>query len=258
MRKRIGLSWAAVLLIAAWAAGPASAAEGRRPHVVLVSYEDEYHSAETLPRFAQDLHERFGYNCTCLRGEKEVGIAGLEQLATADVLVLFVRRHALPKEQMAMIRRYLDAGKPLVALRTASHAFDLRTKRPADWEVWPSFDHDVLGGNYHDHYANRSGTEVVVADGAASHPILAGLPPGAWTSTATLYKASPLASTARVLLLGKWQGRVEPVAWTNRYREGRVFYTSLGTVDDFRAPQFRIMLVNALHWAMNRPVPKEP
>ena len=130
--------------------------QDKRPHVVLVSYEDEYHAAETLPRFAQELCDQYGCYCSFLSGEKKAGILGLEELATADVLVLYVRRNALPKEQMGMIRRYLDAGKPLVALRTACHAFDIKAKAPEGMEVWPTFDHEVLGGNYHGHRGDRS------------------------------------------------------------------------------------------------------
>jgi len=254
--KTLRLSWAVVSLIAAWTAWPACAAEVRQPHIVLVSFEDEYHAAETLPQFARQLHDRFGYHSTCLQGEKESGIAGLEQLATADLLVLFVRRHALPKEQMTRIRRYLDAGKPLLALRTSSHAFSPKTKPPEGWEAWPGFDHDVLGGNYHDHYGKGPRSEIAVADGAAAHPILAGLPAGKWTTDSTLYKTSPLASTATVLLMGKWKDEAEPVAWTNRYHNSRVFNTSLGDAEDFRTPQFRTLLIRAAHWAMNRPMPK--
>ena len=175
----------------------------RRPHVVLVSYEDEYRSAETLPRFAQELCERFGCYCSFLRGEKATGIFGLEELATADVLVLYVRRHALPKEQMAMIRRYLDAGKPLVALRTASHAFDLRGQAcPPGWKRGPPSTPTCWAATTRPDAAGRR-TEISVADNAAGHPILAGMQPGQWTSSASLYNVSPVDAGATMLLTGK-------------------------------------------------------
>ncbi len=128
----------------------------RRPHVVLVSYEDEYRSAETLPCFAQELSERFGCYCSFLLGEQSTGIRGLEELATADVLILYMRRHALPKQQMAMIRSYLDRRKPLVGLRTACHAFDIKAAPPPGMETWPTFDPEVLGGHYRGHTSARS------------------------------------------------------------------------------------------------------
>jgi type 1 glutamine amidotransferase len=264
MKKTI--LWLVWLLLGAWcSARSVSAADGsddahgdRRPHVVLVAYEDEYHAAETLPRFARQLRNRFGHRCTVLQGEQGTGIAGLEQLATADVLVLYVRRHPLPKEQMAMIRRYLEAGKPLVALRTSSHAFSPRGQTPAGLEAWPEFDRDVLGGNYHDHYKAGPRTVITAAPIAAGGPLLTGIQFGRWNSTASLYKVSPLASGTTKLLTGTCGDHVEPVAWTNTYHGGRVFYTSLGDVQDFQTPQFHALLINAIHWVMDKPVPQAP
>ena len=50
---------------------------------------------------------------------------------------------------MAIIRRYIESGKPLVGIRTACHAFDTRGKAPAGHAEWKSFDPDVLGGPLH-------------------------------------------------------------------------------------------------------------
>jgi type 1 glutamine amidotransferase len=226
-----------------------------RPRVVLVSYEEEYHSAETLPGFARDLTDRFGCRCTMLTGEANVGIRGLDALTKADVLVLFARRHALPTAQMTAIRNYLDRGGALVGVRTASHAFDIQAAPPAGFEVWPAFDREVLGGNYHDHYPAIGRTDIVAAEKAAQHAILAGVDLNGWNSSASLYRTSPVAPSANVLLLGKHEKVSEPVAWTSSHHGGRVFYTSLGNKEDFRTPQFLTMLINATFWAMNKPVP---
>lgn len=259
--KSIIAFWAWLVVFGCGGVGPACAAEAERctqPHVVLVVYEDEYRAAESVPPFAQYLRDRFGYRCTVLLGQPKSGIHGLEQLAAADALVLYVRRHPLPKEQMAFIRRYLEAGKPLVALRTCSHAFSLRDKAPVGLDSWPEFDRDVLGGNYHDHYKAGPPTKIAAAAGAAGHPILAGVQLGQWSSTASLYKVLPLAAGTTELLTGTSEHHVEPVAWTHTYRGGRVFYTSLGDARDFQTPQFHTLLVNALHWAMNKPAPGKP
>jgi nicotinamidase-related amidase len=239
---------------------PLCFAEDRRPRVVLVSYEPEYGSLGTLSRFARQLADRCDYSCTVLPGEEPEGIRGLEALATADVLLLYMRRHPLPPQQMAAIHRYLATGKPLVALRTACHAFapPLREAVPAGLEAWPAFDTEVLGCHYHGHYMNE-GTEVHVVPVAATsrkrHPILAGLPADPWTSPSSLYQVSPLEPEVTVLLAGKWQEHVEPVAWTRQYGRSRVFYTSLGHPGDFQSPAFCTLLINALHWAVEKPVP---
>jgi nicotinamidase-related amidase len=232
-------------------------AEDKRPRVLMVSYEPEYGSLVTLNRFARQLADRSGFACTVLTGEEPGGVRGLEALATADALVLYVRRHPLPPLQMAAIRDYLEAGKPLVALRTACHAFapPLRAAVPAGLEAWPAFDTEVLGCHYHGHFMNKEQTEVRIEAAAARHPILAGLP-NSWTSAATLYQLSPLDPQATLLLTGKWQEHVEPLAWTRQYGRSRVFFTSLGHADDFRSPEFCTLLTNALRWVMEKPLPK--
>ncbi|MCC6125515.1 MAG: ThuA domain-containing protein [Pirellulales bacterium] len=230
----------------------AGAAVAPQPHVVFLCNEDEYRARNTLPAFARDLREKFGCRCTVLIGKGDDGFKSLEALKSADVLIIFVRRRALPKEQLDAIRAYCDAGKPVVGLRTASHAFAKKTKTPAGHAQWPEFDRDVLGGNYHNH--GKSATEVSLAPNAAGHPLLAGIDPKKWTSKSTLYFASPLDKKAHALLLGSSEGKTEPVAWTHAYKGGRVFYTSLGHQDDFAAPQFRTLLVNAIFWSMDRPL----
>lgn len=227
--------------------------DDKRPHVVLVSWDDEYRSAQTLPRFGQQLTDRFGYQHTFLRGEPKEGIRGLEALATADALVLFVRRKSLPEEQMARIRGYVESGKPLVALRTSSHAFAVGNM-PDGWERWPELDREVLGGSYHGHCGSGPPTVVSVAPGAAEHAIVAGFPK-TWDTKGALYRVSPVNKDAAILLMGTYKDVTEPVAWARPYRGGRVFYTSLGHPDDFQSPPFVTLLINALHWAMNKPVP---
>ena len=55
-------------------------------------------------------------------------ISGLEALKTADLLVIFLRFQDFPDDQMQHIVDYLDRGGPVVGLRTATHAFQI--KRP--------------------------------------------------------------------------------------------------------------------------------
>jgi len=172
------------------------------------------------------------------------------------VAVLFVRRRALPKEQMELLRRYLGSGRPLVALRTSNHGFAPGGKLPAGSQQWPSFDRDVLGCRYHGHGPNQLGTDVTVATQAADHPILARVRPTQWHSRGSIYRVKPLDEKATVLLVGSVLNLSEPVAWTRSYKGGRVFFTSLGHRDDFAQPQFRMLLVGAIHWAMDRPVPE--
>jgi len=233
-----------------------------RPRVVFISAESEYGAAESLPGFAYELKTKYGFYCEILQGSTEKSgpvrheIVGMEALAKADLVVVFARRRAFPQEQMKYLHLYLGMGKPLIGLRTASHAFDARGKGPKEHAEWPMFDSKVLGGNYHGHYGRGPTTTMTPADVIEKHPILADVRTP-FTSISSLYQVSPLTTSTKTLLIGAIpEKEPEPVAWTNRYKKSRVFYTSLGHVDDFRNPQFCRLLINAVFWAIDKPVPK--
>jgi nicotinamidase-related amidase/type 1 glutamine amidotransferase len=234
----------------------------KRPRVVFISAESEYKAEQSLPEFAHELETKYGLCCEVLQGStKKTGqgryyVAGMEALTNADLAVLFARRRALPAEQMKYFRNYMDSGRPLIGLRTASHAFDTRGSAPAGYAEWQKLDPEVLGGNYHGHHGNGPKCTVTIAAGADSHPILAGVQMP-FTSNGSLYEVRPLTDSTTRLLIGTIPDKEpEPVAWTNSYKNSRIFYTSLGHPDDFQNSQFRRLLINAVFWAMDKPVPK--
>ena len=163
-----------------------------RPHVVLLVSDDHYHADKTLPQFAQWLREEQELHCTVLHGEGGHELPGIENLKSADAVILFVRRLGLPVEQVQALQEYVAAGKPLIGLRTASHAFTLNLIPPDDFRVpagraeWREFDADILGGNYHGHGPNDLGTEVSNV-ATLKHRILEGVSPPAWHSAGSLY-----------------------------------------------------------------------
>ena len=223
------------------------AAQTAKPTVVLISGEYEYKSAETLPVFKQFLETNYGFNCVYLERTRGEDIPGLDALAKADLVILFVRRMTLPAEQLGRIKNYLESGKPLIGLRTASHSF----------ENWKEFDHEVLGGNYHNHHSDKLVATVRIVPEATEHPILKGVE-REFVAGGSLYLNSPLPPSSTVLLMGSITDQPpEPVAWTHSYRGARVFYTSLGHPKDFENPAFRRLLVNAIFWTLNRPAPEE-
>ncbi len=229
-----------------------------RPHVVFLVSDDHYHADKTLPEYAQWLRENHNLHCTVLHGEGQHTLPGIANLETADAVVLFVRRLGITTGQIDALRHYVAAGKPLIGLRTASHAFTMHYKSPAGFKPpkghaeWRDFDAAVLGGNYSNHGPNDLGTDVTIVSAAANHPILKGVTPTAWHSVSSLYFASPIADDALLLMQGRIPDRVEPLTWIREKseRRGKVFYTSLGHPDDFKQPPFRQLLANAIHWAL--------
>lgn len=229
-------------------------------HVVLMIGEDEYETARTLPQFARDELEPKGMRITtvCPPDADPQNFAGIEALRDADLLIVSVRRRTPTEPQMAIVREYLASGRPLVGIRTASHAFD--REPPPGHARWSGFDVEVLGGHYERHYGNKPPTGpptlVRLLPEAAGHAIMRGLEPIERVSTSHLYRSRDLGAAAVPLAEGQIQGQeiVEPVAWTNVYRGGRVFYTSLGNQADFELPWFRQLLVNGVLWTLERPV----
>lgn len=245
-------------LTAAFLAVTLHAADTRKKLVLLIA-EHEYETARTLPAFAEK-HLSRDFRVVTVGGEVPATQMDLDpiakELADADVLLVSVRRRTPPKAQLDAIRKHIAAGKPVIGIRTASHAFALgkNQKLPDGHADWPDFDHAVIGGNYSNHHGKNIATTVAVASPAvASHPILRGvtLP---FTSESTLYKNTPLRPGTTALLTGTIPNQpTEPLAWTfTRADGGRTFYTSLGGPSDFANPNFTTLLRNGILWATSK------
>jgi nicotinamidase-related amidase/type 1 glutamine amidotransferase len=230
-------------------------------HVAFVIGEDEYKTEVSLPKFAKEELEKRGVRCTFIFADEKDknSFPDMAKIKDADLVLISARRRIPPPEQLMILYEYAESGRPLVGIRTASHAFALRDKP----DGWPRFDKDVLGGNYNMHYPNEpmKGPPTVVSrvERSAKHAILAGVASD-FESKGSLYKNASLAKTATPLLWGK-QGpngsEHEFVAWTNTHKGGRVFYTSLGYIEDFDNASFRRLLLNGMFWAMERQVPEK-
>jgi type 1 glutamine amidotransferase/nicotinamidase-related amidase len=244
--------------------------DDNRPVIVFIIAENEYHANQTLPEFAHELLLTEGVNCEFALGKPVYtgeGIHNLENLQIlkdADLAVIQVRRRALPSKQMLLIKEYANSGKPVLGLRTASHAFDANKVVPDEkgkasgfLDQWPEFDQDVLGGNYQGHYGTLK-TEIVfsIVPGMENHPLLKGVPPDDFKSPVaplySLYKNRPLrSSNIQVLLSGKIPGKLpEPVLWINNREKGKVIYTSMGHWEDWKIERFRRIMFNAVDYLL--------
>jgi type 1 glutamine amidotransferase len=224
-----------------------------RPHVVIVQGEDEYMTAETLPRFAREhLGKDYRVSFVWLDEKSQASFPGIDAVKNADILLVSVRRRPLPADQLALLKAHVAAGKPVLGIRTASHAFHLRDKpAPEGLADWPDIDATVFGGSYSNHHSRDLATTVRPLPEAREHPILKGIPVAAFPAEGGLYQTAPLAAGTVELLRGKTQGieKEEPVAWTFvRADGGRSFYTSLGHSNDFKRPEFTTLLTNAMGW----------
>lgn len=234
-----------------------------RPTVVFIIAENEYRTEETLPEFARQELEPRGIRCRFIYAPVEDGnphFTNYGVIREADLVFISVRRRTPPTPMMELLRHHVAAGKPVVGIRTASHAF-AATPPDRGHASWPEFDAEVLGGNYGGHYGNKPpaapATIIRPAPGAAGHPVLTGVTAEEFRVTSHLYMNRQPAPTIVRLLVGQVEGRaeVEPVAWVYTRMKRRVFYTSLGNPDDFKLPAFRRLLLNGTLWALGRPIP---
>ncbi|WP_235297686.1 ThuA domain-containing protein [Portibacter marinus] len=203
--------------------------ESNDKEIVLVSGDEEYRSEEALTQLAKILSEHHGFKCTVLYAQDPErpgyvdanytrNIPGLEALSTADLMVIFTRFRALPDDQMKYIDDYLKAGKPVVGLRTATHAFnfakDTMTRYPhysnyysgGEMGWTDGFGRLVLGEkwvNHHGHHKHQS-TRGIIAPDAEGHPVANGLESGEiWGSTDVYGVRLPLPGDSKPIVLGQ-------------------------------------------------------
>jgi type 1 glutamine amidotransferase len=270
-----------------WLHIPGEAGPGRGKKVVLISGDQEYRSEEALPQLARILAKRHGFDCTVLFTiDPQDGtinptvnnIPGLEKLKEADLVILFARFLDLPDQQFQPILEYVESGRPLVALRTSTHAFNVTQGSYQKWS-WNStapgfeggFGRRVLGETWVAHHGHHGveGTRGIPAKGQEGNPILKGIAPGSIFGPTDVYTVSiPLPGDSLPIVLGEVTETLEPaskpvaaknnpmmpVAWTRTYRgeagkAARVFTTTMGASQDLLHEGTRRMIVNAAYWA---------
>jgi hypothetical protein len=199
---------------------------GQGKHIVLVSGDEEYRSEEALPQLGKILSKHHGFRCTVLFAidpatgnidpNNQNNIPGLEALQTADLMFIFTRFRNLPDDQMEHIDAYLKRGGPVVGIRTATHAFNVRP--PSKWahygfrykgelDEWTDgFGRLVMGETWISHHGSHKheSTLGLIAPGAKDHPIARGIADGdIWGSTDVYGVRLPLPGDSKPIVLGQ-------------------------------------------------------
>jgi type 1 glutamine amidotransferase len=241
-----------------------------KAHVVVVTGDHEYGGEETLPLLAAELLRNYDLDTTVLRAfpnqNGEENIPGLEWLGKADLAIFYLRWRRLPAEQVAHIERHVKSGKAVMGFRTTSHSFKYPDGHPlVHWNAWAAETFGAppgWGADGHTHYGHQASTDVSVIEAAAGHPILKGVS-GPFHVRSWLYGVLPKWPPADAvrLLTGKAiapnkPAPDNPVAWTwkNKYG-GRAFFTTLGHPEDFKTEPLQHLVINAVHWCLDLPVP---
>ena len=247
------------------------AGTGPKPQVVFVTGSDEYEPHVTMASLADELETKHGVQALHVTdrvqksnwqpkpGDRPNDIQGLGALAGADLAVFFMRFRELPEDQVNRIAAYVDSGKAVAGVRTATHSFNYAAGDPLA-EKWNAFGKDILGAPWIYHYGHDSSTDVYAGPADKQHPILQGVDPE-FHVRSWLYHVKPEypPKDATVLLMGKSTGPSDrkerednPVAWTRQTKAGgRVFFTTMGHPEDFQVPAFRQLAINGILWAID-------
>ncbi len=254
------------------------------PHIVFVVGDEEYRSEESMPMLAKILKRELGAKITLCYSVDSAGtvdpnrldhIEGLEALQDADLMVMFTRFRALPKEEARYILDYAESGKPMVGFRTSTHAFlykDDSSMMHLNNE-WPTKVFGQQWITHHGHFEDGNAPLTAVTPSAgANTPILNGVQP--FEAYSWLYHVNggdwQLYGDSKPFLEGRAlrsnheeDGRLNefpltnPVAWTKTYtgnsgKTSRVFFTTLGHPFDFKNENMRKLALNGIYWALGR------
>ena len=270
-----------------WLTYPGGDGQGKGKHIILIAADQEYRSEFALPMLARILAKHHGYHCSVLfslnendevdptrkiRWEDKTvthNIPGLEHLAKADLVVLFSRLISLPDNQLDHIYKYLDSGKPIIAIRTANHGFLGFDYKKDGKKI--DFGEDVLGGSFRNHHGRwqADSTRGIIVEKNKDHPVLKGVS-DIWGPTdvyRTFKEGGSLSASCTPLVDGQpLMGRNHddavnpklialPVAWVKTWtsstgKTARVFHTTMGSAEDYQNTGLRRLTVNAAYWCL--------
>lgn len=256
------------------------------PHVVLVSGDEEYRTEESMPMLGKILSQKHGIKCTVLfsfaAGEDYIdpnnqqGLRGLKALESADLMIIGTRFRQPDQEQAKYVTDFLNAGKPIVGIRTSTHAFN--GKGDFGGVSYGQFGRKMLGEQWVSHHGKHKheGCRGVIVEEAAKHPILNGV--SDVFAPSDVYGVTHLTDKDEVLMRGAVTETLEPsskpikgekndpmqaLAWIHEYETpdgkstGTSFCTTAGASVDFLSEDLRRMVVNATLHLLKRDVPKK-
>jgi hypothetical protein len=259
---------------------------GKGQHIVFVTGEEYYRSEEGMSMFAKILSQHHGYKCTVLfaidpvtgfiNANKSNNIPGLEALKSADLMVVFARFRELPDADMKHIVDYVNAGKPVLGIRNATHAFRYSANSTSPYKSWDfqskawlgGFGQQILGDTWIAHYGKfqKEATLATVVSSQRNNPVLRGVADTIFCHT-DVNSVERLTPKDLVLMQGQVLSGLNPMdppvtdkrkdvrmpfAWFKTYtapsgKEGRSFTTTAGASLDWQSEDLRRLMVNAIY-----------
>ena len=271
-----------------WVVYQGTEGPGKGKHIVFVSGDDEYRSEEACPMLAKILAVRHGFKCTVLfaidpatgliKPDYQQNIPGTHLLKDADMLVMHARFRELPDEQMAPIVEFTNLGKPILGLRTSTHAFNYGKNKNSPFAKYTWTSKEPAGGwgqavlgetwiSHHGHHGKES-TRGVINPALASHPIVKGC--GDIWGPSDVYGVVHLSGTDQVLVhgqvlegmkpedkpvVGTKNEPMMPLVWTRDYKgetgkTSKVICTTMGASVDLESEGLRRLVLHSCFWGL--------
>lgn len=251
--------------------------------IVLMAGDEEYRTEESMPMLGKILSQKHGFDCVVLFSLSEdrsyidpnnqKGVVGLEELNDADLLIIGTRFRRPSKEQAAHITKFLNAGKPIIGIRTSTHAFNGGQSFGGDI-TYGNFGRKILGEQWVRHHGRHKvqGCRSVTVEKNSSHPILSGV--GPIFAPSDVYGVDHLTEKDKVLLRaevtetldpqskavnGKQNDPLQAFAWIHSYtapngKIGTSLCTTGGASVDLVDENLRRLIVNAAYHFTGRKV----
>jgi hypothetical protein len=256
---------------------------GAGKHIVLVSGDEEYRSEEALPMLGKILAVRHGFRCTVLFAinpddgtidpNNRSNIPGFERIAEADLVIMFLRMRELPDHQMQHLVNHLNAGKPLLGLRTSTHAFEYARNKESKFARFDrghkdgGFGQEVLGETWVNHHGDhgKESARGLINGMYEDHPVLRGVR-DIWGPT-DVYGVKHLPSDAKVLVYGQvlrgmkpddrpnLEKSIMPIIWQRDFKAesgktANILCSTIGSGPDFECADLRRVVVNFSYWSL--------
>ena len=145
----------------------------------MLSGSFEYDSESSLTIFRDYMEREHPVRAGLIVYRSEDDHQSLSAIEETDVLLVFTRRLNVDGEELERFKAYCGEGRPIVGVRTASHAF----------QNWLDFDREVLGGNYRMHWDHGPRAQVRFEPASEGHPLLEGVEE--FSSAGSLYRNTP-------------------------------------------------------------------
>ena len=257
---------------------------GKGKSVVLVAGDEEYRTEESMPMLAKILSQKHGFECKVLfpwdktgkyvDPNNQEGVRGWHHLKDAELMIIGTRFRRPTADEAKHVTDFLNAGKPVIGIRTSTHAFTGNGDFGGGIS-YGKFGPLIMGEGWVSHHGKHKGEGArgIIETEHAAHPILKGVTDVFGPSD--VYGIRRLTEKDTILMRGAVTATLDPdssfvdakndpmqpLAWLHPYeapngKTGTTFCTTMGASVDLVSEDLRRLLVNAAYFLTGRKVPE--